>query len=140
MIACDVFMIVEVQDVDVVAHHPGVVGDGALGAQIQAMIIRQACRINPGVDRLPGIIVGEKTMIARLPVDVLQLDARGAVMFVLAREEGVLVGISAAGNVHAALSIGRELHEQGRAGVIVTVLCDSADKYLSEHFWDEPDL
>ena len=30
----------------------------------------------------------------------------------------------------------RELHAQGEAGVIVTVLCDGADKYLSEHFWE----
>jgi len=22
--------------------------------------------------------------------------------------------------------------------VVVTILCDSADKYLSEHFWTEP--
>jgi len=57
----------------------------------------------------------------------------------LAREEGLLVGISAGGNVHAALTVGRELHAQGREGVIVTILCDGADKYLSEHFWDEPD-
>ena len=35
------------------------------------------------------------------------------------------------------LQIAQELREQGRKGVIVTVLCDSADKYLSEHFWDE---
>jgi cysteine synthase B len=55
----------------------------------------------------------------------------------LAREEGMLVGISGAGNVVAALEIGRELHEQGKTGVIVTIFCDSADKYLSEHFWDE---
>ena len=54
----------------------------------------------------------------------------------LAREEGVLVGISGAGNVVAALTIARELHTQGREGVIVTILCDGADKYLSEHFWD----
>jgi cysteine synthase B len=57
----------------------------------------------------------------------------------LAREEGVLVGISAGGNVHAALTIGRELHAQGSPGVIVTVLCDGADKYLSEQFWDDPE-
>lgn len=57
----------------------------------------------------------------------------------LAREEGLLVGISAAGNVHAALTIAEELHEQGRTGVIVTILCDGADKYLSEHFWDDND-
>jgi cysteine synthase B len=55
----------------------------------------------------------------------------------LAREEGLLVGISGAGNVVAALEIARELREQGKRGVIVTILCDSADKYLSEHFWDE---
>jgi cysteine synthase B len=55
----------------------------------------------------------------------------------LAREEGVLVGISAGANVHAALTLGKQLHAQGREAVIVSVLCDSADKYLSEHFWDE---
>lgn len=57
----------------------------------------------------------------------------------LAREEGLLVGISAGGNVQAALSLGRELAAQGKSAVIVTVLCDGADKYLSEHFWDNPD-
>lgn len=55
----------------------------------------------------------------------------------LAREEGVLIGISAGANVYAALLVGKELHAQGREAVIVSVLCDSADKYLSEHFWDE---
>jgi cysteine synthase B len=55
----------------------------------------------------------------------------------LAREEGMLVGISGAGNIVAALQIGRELQAQGRRGVIVTIFCDSADKYLSEPFWDE---
>jgi cysteine synthase B len=55
----------------------------------------------------------------------------------LAREEGLLVGISGAGNVVAALTIAQELKAQGKEGVIVTILCDSADKYLSEHFWDE---
>jgi cysteine synthase B len=55
----------------------------------------------------------------------------------LAREEGILVGISAGANVHAALTLGKQLHAEGREAVIVTVLCDSADKYLSEHFWDE---
>jgi len=27
----------------------------------------------------------------------------------------------------------------GRPGVVVTILCDGADKYLSEHFWDDQD-
>ncbi len=55
----------------------------------------------------------------------------------LAREEGLLVGISGAGNVVAALTVAKDLQAQGKNGVIVTILCDSADKYLSEHFWDE---
>ena len=55
----------------------------------------------------------------------------------LAREEGLLVGISGGGNVVAALTIASELHAQGKKGVIVTIFCDGADKYLSEHFWDE---
>jgi cysteine synthase B len=55
----------------------------------------------------------------------------------LAREEGLLVGISSGGNVVAALTIAKELKAQGKQGVIVTIFCDSADKYLSEHFWDE---
>ena len=55
----------------------------------------------------------------------------------LGREEGLLVGISAGGNIQASLQLARELHAQGRQAVIVTILCDGADKYLSEHFWDE---
>jgi cysteine synthase B len=55
----------------------------------------------------------------------------------LARMEGALVGVSSGGNVWAALKLGRELVSRGESGVIVTVLCDGADKYLSEQFWDE---
>ncbi len=55
----------------------------------------------------------------------------------LAREEGVLVGISAAAAVVAAMKIAREEAAAGRRATIVTVLPDSADKYLSERFWEE---
>ena len=51
----------------------------------------------------------------------------------LAREEGMLVGISTGANVVAALQIAQNAKE----GVIVTIGCDGADKYLSEHFWDD---
>lgn len=50
----------------------------------------------------------------------------------LAREEGLLVGISAGGNVHSALQIAKTASP---GSVIVTILCDSADRYLSERFW-----
>jgi cysteine synthase B len=55
----------------------------------------------------------------------------------LARDEGLLVGISAAAAVDASLRIAREEAAAGRSAVIVTVLPDSADKYLSERFWEE---
>src|SRR5689334_1912952 len=55
----------------------------------------------------------------------------------LAREEGLLVGISSGCNVHAATLVARDLVQRGESGIIVTVLCDSAEKYLSEHFWDD---
>lgn len=55
----------------------------------------------------------------------------------LAREEGLLVGISAAAAVVACLKIATEEGAAGRRAVIVTVLPDSADKYLSERFWEE---
>jgi cysteine synthase B len=55
----------------------------------------------------------------------------------LAREEGLLVGISAGANVHAALELGKQLAKEGREAVIVTVLCDGASKYMSEPFWNE---
>jgi len=56
-----------------------------------------------------------------------------------ARESGVLVGISSGANLVAARKLGRRLVEQGQGGMIVTILCDGADKYLSEEFWNDPD-
>jgi cysteine synthase B len=52
----------------------------------------------------------------------------------LARAEGLMVGISAAANVVAALQVARRLEH----GLVATVLCDGAAKYLSDRFWDEP--
>ena len=49
----------------------------------------------------------------------------------LAREEGYLVGVTAAANLVASLQVARGLRE----GVVVTIFCDSASKYLSESFW-----
>jgi cysteine synthase B len=55
----------------------------------------------------------------------------------VARTEGLLLGISAAAAVAASLRVAEEEHRAGRTAVIVTILCDSADKYLSERFWRE---
>ncbi len=54
----------------------------------------------------------------------------------MGREEGILVGISSGANVVAARQVAAQLTAAGRPGVIVTILCDGAEKYLSESFWD----
>lgn len=54
----------------------------------------------------------------------------------LAREEGLLVGISAAAAVVGSLKVA-ENRKKGQSAVIVSILCDSGDKYLSERFWEE---
>ena len=56
----------------------------------------------------------------------------------LARNEGLLVGISSAAAVAASLEIAEVEAPAHREAVVVTILCDSADKYLSEHFWSDP--
>jgi cysteine synthase B len=54
----------------------------------------------------------------------------------LAREEGLLVGISAAAAVVGCLKVAAQ-RKKGQQAVMVTILCDSGDKYLSERFWTE---
>ncbi len=54
----------------------------------------------------------------------------------LAREEGLLVGISSGAALHGCFEVARSL-PRGQRAVIVTVFPDSGDKYLSERFWDE---
>lgn len=48
----------------------------------------------------------------------------------LAREEGLLVGISSGANVAAALALVQP------PAVVVTILCDGGERYLSEQFWE----
>jgi cysteine synthase B len=55
----------------------------------------------------------------------------------LGGKHGLLVGISAAAAVAASLQIAEQEADAGREAVIVTVLCDSAEKYMSERFWQE---
>ncbi len=55
----------------------------------------------------------------------------------LGRNHGILVGISAAAAVAASLQVAEQEADAGREAVIVTILCDSAEKYMSERFWQE---
>ena len=80
--------------------------------------------------RMPGIfdptLADEKIEVS---TEEAQLMSRR-----LAREEGLFVGVSAGANVAAALRIARELTS---GSLIVTVLCDGGERYLSESFWEQ---
>lgn len=50
----------------------------------------------------------------------------------LAREEGLFVGVSSGANVLAAVRLAQQL---SAGSVVVTILCDGGERYLSEGFW-----
>jgi S-sulfo-L-cysteine synthase (O-acetyl-L-serine-dependent) len=56
----------------------------------------------------------------------------------VARECGLLLGISAAAGISGSLGISEQLRlRKSQKAVVVTILCDSGEKYLSERFWTE---
>jgi len=57
----------------------------------------------------------------------------------LARNFGLLVGISSGAAVAAALQVAEQEARAGREAVIVTILPDSSEKYMSDRFWQEED-
>jgi S-sulfo-L-cysteine synthase (O-acetyl-L-serine-dependent) len=52
----------------------------------------------------------------------------------LAREEGLMVGVSSGANLVAALRVAKRI----KSGVVVTIFCDSGVRYLSDEFWHQP--
>lgn len=81
---------------------------------------------------VPGIF--DKTLVDER-IAVSTEDAQGMARR-LAREEGLFVGVSSGANVLAALRYARGL---APGSVVVTVLCDGGDRYLSEEFWGDLD-
>jgi len=74
--------------------------------------------------------------LADLDIGISTEDAHAMVRR-LAREEGLLVGISSGAALVGCLQVARELVARKEKAVIVTIFPDSGDKYLSERFWDE---
>jgi cysteine synthase B len=64
----------------------------------------------------------------------IETEAAYAMARRAAREEGLLIGVSAAAALVGALQI---VKDANAGSVIVTIFPDSGDKYLGEHLWDE---
>jgi S-sulfo-L-cysteine synthase (O-acetyl-L-serine-dependent) len=90
-----------------------------------------------GAKHLPSAIV-PRIYDSSLADDNLEISTEVAHSMArrLAREHGLLVGVSSAAAVVGSLEVADRLKKNQRA-VIVTILCDSGDKYLSEKFWTE---
>ena len=78
--------------------------------------------------RMPGIF---DPTLADETVEIATEEAQDMTRR-LAREEGLFVGVSSGANVVAALAIARELPPDS---VVVTILCDGGERYMSEDFW-----
>jgi cysteine synthase len=93
----------------------------------------------PGAHKIQGIGAGFvpgvlKTELIDEIIQVKHEDA-GEVARRLAREEGILVGISAGANVWAALEVAGRQENKGK--VIVTIGCDTGERYLSTWLFEE---
>ncbi|MBA1432296.1 MAG: cysteine synthase A [Epsilonproteobacteria bacterium] len=94
---------------------------------------------NPAPHKIQGIGAG-------FVPDILDTSVYGEVIKVsnedamntskmLAKKEGLLVGISAGANVYAAMQVGSRKEFQGKT--IVTILCDTVERYLSTELFSE---
>jgi cysteine synthase B len=86
----------------------------------------------PGIRRWPQAYlpkIFEPERIDRI-VEVAQSDAEH-VTRTLAREQGIFCGVSSGGAVWAARRVCAELDAAGQSGVVVCILCDRGDRYVS---------
>ncbi|NND37957.1 MAG: cysteine synthase CysM [Pseudomonadales bacterium] len=89
----------------------------------------------PGIRRWPQAYlpkIYEAPRVDRI-IDINQVDAENT-MRELAAGEGIFCGVSSGGAVYGALQLAREL----RHAVIVVIICDRGDRYLSTGVFDQP--
>ncbi len=93
----------------------------------------------PGPHKIQGIGAGfiPEVLDTDLLDEIVQVghEDAGSMARQLAREEGILAGISAGANVWAAVEVARRAESEGK--MIVTVVCDTGERYLSTWLFDE---
>jgi cysteine synthase A len=87
----------------------------------------------PGPHKIQGIGAGfvPPVLDTQLIDEIIKVESDDAFIMArrLAREEGVLVGISAGANAHVAVQVAKRPGNESKT--IVTILCDTGERYLS---------
>ncbi|MCF7848254.1 MAG: cysteine synthase A [Kiritimatiellales bacterium] len=93
----------------------------------------------PGAHKIQGIGAGfiPNNLDQNMVDDIIKIDddEAGTMARRLAKEEGILCGISAGGNVLAAVELAKRPENAGK--LIVTVICDTGERYLSTWLFEE---
>ena len=93
----------------------------------------------PGAHKIQGIGAGfvPNNLHTNLVDEVALVNGQQAGVMArrLAKEEGILCGISAGANVHAAVELAKRSENAGK--LIVTVICDTGERYLSTWLFEE---
>lgn len=87
----------------------------------------------PGIRKWPEAYLPK--IFDRERIDkIMEIDEKDARLMAkkLAREEAIFAGMSSGGAVHAAIELSKEL----TSGVIVCIICDRGDRYLSSDLFD----
>jgi cysteine synthase A len=96
---------------------------------------------SPGPHKIQGIGAGfiPEVLDTSLIDEVVKVDNddAGRTAREVAKREGLLLGISAGANMWAALEVARRPESEGK--LIVTIGCDTGERYLSTWLWDDPD-
>jgi len=90
----------------------------------------------PGIRRWPAAYL-PKIFDASKVDHILDVSEQDAVIMTrrLAKEEGVFAGMSSGGSVHLATELIKEIDE----GVVVAIICDRGDRYLSTNLYESED-